>query len=121
LQEGKSEAPERHRYPGGFCGNSTQKGGISPTHHPCATASGAYSSVDPLDVLAVYPAGTDGKYTHCVLVLIGGTEIADAVANDALAELEALVNDPALSDQAIEGERADQSDEQRGRRSSRHY
>ena len=46
-------------------------------------------SVDPRDVLAIFRGGSDGRYTHCVLVLSGGREIAGALANAALASLEA--------------------------------
>ena len=36
----------------------------------------------------------DGRYTHCTLILHGGTEISGAISNDALRALEAqLAND----------------------------
>jgi hypothetical protein len=40
-------------------------------------------------VLCFYRGGGNGRYTHCVLVLVGGEEISGAVTNEALAALEA--------------------------------
>jgi hypothetical protein len=50
-------------------------------------------SIDDRDVLAVYRAGGDGRYTHCTLVLRGGSEISGAVLNAALDALEAKLDD----------------------------
>jgi hypothetical protein len=38
-------------------------------------------SVDDRDVLQVWRGGSDGRYTHCTLALVGGTEVSGAVLN----------------------------------------
>ena len=45
-------------------------------------------SVDDRDVIAVYRGGGDGRYTHCTLVLHGGTEVSGAVLNAAIDRIE---------------------------------
>lgn len=46
-------------------------------------------SIDERDAIAVYRGGSDGRYTFATLVMVDGTEIAGAVANEALARFEA--------------------------------
>jgi hypothetical protein len=50
-------------------------------------------SFDDRDVLAVYVGGGDGRYTFATLIMDDGTEIAGAIANDALARLEGELAD----------------------------
>jgi hypothetical protein len=40
-------------------------------------------SIDPCDVMHVYRGGGDGRYTHCTLVLNGGTEVSGAALDAA--------------------------------------
>jgi hypothetical protein len=53
---------------------------------PILTAEGP-RSVDDGDVIAVYPGGSDASYMFATLVMADGTEIAGAIASDALARL----------------------------------
>jgi hypothetical protein len=52
-------------------------------------------SIDASEVVACYRGGGDRRYTHCTLVLLGGKEIEGAVANAALRDLEARLNEGA--------------------------
>jgi hypothetical protein len=60
--------------------------------------AGGPRSVASGDVLCVYRAGgRDGRYPHCTLVLLGGSEVSGAILDEALDALEA---DPDSSDLA---------------------
>jgi len=61
-----------------------------------STAEG-WCSVHDDDVLRVYRGDGDGRYTHCTIILHGGTEVSGAISNDALACLEARLADDAPS------------------------
>ena len=45
-------------------------------------------SIDPAKIVAVYRGGGDGRYTHCTLVLHGGTEVSGAVLDEAIDRIE---------------------------------
>ena len=56
---------------------------------------GAGAASTKMRCCGLYRDVGDGRYTHCTLVLCGGTEISGAISNDALAVLEARLVDGA--------------------------
>jgi hypothetical protein len=50
-------------------------------------------SINPTDVIAIYCGGGDGRYMHCTLVLLVGTQVSGAISNDSLATLNSRLSD----------------------------
>jgi hypothetical protein len=44
-------------------------------------------------VIAIYCGGGDGRYMHCTLVLLVGTQVSGAISNDSLATLNSRLSD----------------------------